>query len=110
MTFIATGRALDDDRFLWRIRAAALTVAAGHVQAESTPARALADRILNAPKAPNPPLEALVAATPDISDAIVVTEDSTVNTEEVKDEKILEAVTTHWITAARVQGLDGAGQ
>ncbi|MFK0072650.1 hypothetical protein [Arthrobacter woluwensis] len=106
MTFISTSRALDDDRFLWRIRAVALTVAAGHAKNGTSPERALADRILNAPKAPNPPLEALVAATQEISDAIVVTEDSTVETEDVTDESILAAVNAHWVTAARVQGLE----
>ena len=105
MSFITTARALDDDRFAWRIRAAALTVAAGHVQEAPCPARTFAERILSAPMSPNRPLEALVAATPAISEAITVDDDNTVHTNAVTDEAILTAVTTQWTTAARVLGI-----
>lgn len=102
MSFITTARAIDDDRFTWRVRAAAITVAARHINGEDGTAKAFAELIFQNPMSPNRPLEALVAANPAISETVTVDDNGTVNTELVPDGDIEFVITDLWLTAARI--------
>lgn len=96
MSLIATARAQDDARFVWRVKAAALTVAAGKAVNATGSEAALIKFILDTPMADNPTLVGLIAANSAVSAAVTVDEHNTVSTELVPDSAILAAVTSSW--------------
>lgn len=104
-TLIKTARALDDQRFLWRVRAAMLEAASYHVRAgatEDTSSGMYARHILANPMAQDRRMEALVATDDKVAAAVMVDEYSTVNTEYVTDEDINTAVAANWQIAAEL--------
>jgi len=104
MSLIATARALDDQRFLWRVRAAMLDVAKSVVsKTDSTPEElAFAYIVIDAPMTQFKSMEALVANNTKVSESISVDQFNTVATETVLDADIISAVRNAWpIVAAR---------
>lgn len=92
MALINTARALDDARFLWRVRAAMLELATAKVRANVTGnVRLYAEHILANPMAADPRMEAFVATNDTVSDAVEVDEFNTVSTEGVTDAQITSA-------------------
>jgi hypothetical protein len=100
MSLIATARALEDQRFLWRVRAATLELAITKYQSTTANDKALAQEILDMPMLQNRTMEALVACQDTISAAITVDANNTVNTEAVTDAMITSAVATYWTPVA----------
>ncbi|USL85072.1 hypothetical protein [Arthrobacter phage SWEP2] len=100
MSLIATARALDDPRFLWRVNAAAITVAAARVKETNSDAQVYAEYVLDNPMQQNLTLAALVACTPAVAAAIEVDAFNTVSTEAVPDTDILYVVGEVWATVA----------
>lgn len=102
LALINTARALDDPRFLWRVRAALLERAATKVRIASTPVieRLYAEYILSNPMTPDPRMEAMVATTDTVAEAVTVDQYNTVSTEGVTDDQIAAAVNTAFITVA----------
>lgn len=100
MSLIGTARALDDDRFLWRVRAAMLNAAVAKYSSADANDKGFAQEILDAPMQRSATLEALVANNPAVSAAIVTDGDNTVNTEGVTDAQITNAVTQYWPAVA----------
>jgi len=101
MSLIATARALDDARFLWRVNAAALTTASTKVNEAEGVGQWYAEYVLDNPMAPNKTLAALVAANAAIASTVVVDSFNTVNTEDVTDSDILYVVGTVWDLVAK---------
>lgn len=102
---INTARALDDQRFLWRVRAAMLEAATYHVRAgatEDTPIGMYARHVLANPMAEDRRMEALCATDDAVAAAVTVDEWSTVNTEAVTDAQIEAAVAANWEVAAQL--------
>lgn len=104
MALINTARALDDARFLWRVRAAQLELAAAKIRANNITGstRLYAEHILANPMAADPRMEALVATNDAVAEAIVVDEYNTVNTEGVTDAQITSAANTYFATVAEL--------
>jgi hypothetical protein len=100
MSLIGTARALDDDRFLWRVRAAALNAAVSKYSSTDANDKGFAQEILDSPMKQNATLEALVANNAAVSAAVVIDEANTVNTEGVTDTQITNAVTMYWPAVA----------
>lgn len=100
MSLIATARALDDARFLWRVNAATLTTAATKVKDSTGRAQVFAEYVLDNPMQHNATMAALVACSPAIASVIDVDDFNTVNTEDVTDQDILYVVATSWDTVA----------
>lgn len=100
MSLIATARALDDQRFLWRVRAATLNLAVTKYSSANANDKALAQEILDNPMQQNKTIEALVANNPAVSGAVVIDETSTVNSEAVTDAQITAAVAQYWPAVA----------
>lgn len=105
MSLLNTARALDDARFVWRVKAATLTIAADKISSAEGAGQVFASQILSAPMADNDTMAALVAADGAVAAAVTVDEFNTVSTEAVRDEDIIAAVTGHWdIVAAQWAG------
>lgn len=100
MSLIATARALDDQRFLWRVRAATLNLAVTMYSSADAASKALAQEVLDYPMQQNSTLEALVASNAAVSALIVIDANSTVNTEAVTDAAINNAVAAYWPAVA----------
>lgn len=100
MSLLNTARALDDARFVWRVKAAALTIAADKVTNSTGNEQGFASFILGTPMGDCPTLCALVAAAPDVAAAVTVDEFNTVSTEAVTDQDIIDATGTFWSVAA----------
>jgi hypothetical protein len=100
MSLLNTARALDDARFVWRVKAAALTIAADKISSTGGAGQAFASFILGAPMADNITMSALVAADAAVAATVTVDEFNTVSTEGVSDGDILAAVQAHWDTMA----------
>lgn len=100
MSLLNTARALDDARFVWRVKAAALTIAADKISSAGGAGQAFASFILAAPMAENVTMNALVAASAPVAASVTVDEFNTVSTEAVSDEDILAAVGANWDTLA----------
>lgn len=96
MSLIATARALDDQRFLWRVRAATLNLAVTKYSSAVANDKAFAQEILDNPMQQSRTIEALVANNNAVSDAIVIDANSTVNSEGVTDAQINAAVAMYW--------------
>lgn len=96
MSLIATARALDDQRFLWRVRAATMNLAITKYTSVEAKDKALAQEIMDKPMTPQPTMEALVASHAPIAAAIITDISNTVSTEGVTDEQIIAAVTIYW--------------
>lgn len=100
MSLIATARALDDERFLWRVKAAALTTAAEKVNGPDALDQWYAEFILDHPMDDNKTLAALIACNAAIAATVTVDAFNTVSTEAVTDSDILYVVGSVWSTAA----------
>lgn len=100
MSLIATARALDDQRFLWRVRAATMNLAISKYNSADAKDKALAQEILDRPMSPQLTMEALVASHNPISAAIVTDISNTVSTEDVTDAQITTAVALYWSAVA----------
>ena len=100
MSLISTARALDDDRFLWRVRAAALNVAITKFGGADGIEKNFAQYIIDNPMTPLKTLEAIVANNTAVSAAVTVDQYNTVNTEAVTDSIIISGVQNVWNAAA----------
>jgi len=102
MSLIATARALDDQRFIWRVRAAMLDVAKGILTKEgATPDEiTLANLVIDSPMTEFRSMEALVANNTKVSSTITVDQYNTVSTEAVLDADIITAVKNVWTLVA----------
>lgn len=100
MSLLNTARALDDARFVWRVKAAALTIAADKISSATGNEQAFASFILGAPMSDNHTMTALAAAAPAVAATVTVDQFNTVSTEAVLDEDILSAVEANWSTLA----------
>jgi hypothetical protein len=100
MSLISTARALDDARFLWRVRAAMLNTAVTKYTSTNANEKALAEAILDDPMMPNRSMEALVATNNSVSAAVIIDDMNTVDTEAVTDAMIMTAVSNYWTAVA----------
>jgi hypothetical protein len=100
VSLIATARALDDARFVWRVNAAAISVAQAKLAQPEGPVQWFAEYTLDHPMEKNATLTALVAVNPTIAAAVTVDSFNTVNTESVTDSDILYVVDALWDTVA----------
>lgn len=100
MALISTARALDDQRFVWRVRAAALAAAVTKYGSGTANEKVLAQNVLDYPMQQNATLEALVANSSAVNNAVVVSADNTVNTDGVTDAMITTAVGNFWAPVA----------
>lgn len=105
MALIDTARAMDDQRFRWRVMAAILVKA--KIEFAKTPGSPpsnvwnFAAHMLAQPMSDERTMFAMVATDPAVSEAVVVSETSTVDTEAVLDADIQRAVNDSWATVAR---------
>ena len=102
MTLLNTARALDDQRFIWRVRAALLRVATDKVTSTDELEARYAEYVLQYPMHPVPFFESLCAADPQIASHIVVDEWSTVNTEDVPDELFYDMADSRFLWLASI--------
>lgn len=100
MGLLATARALDDQRFLWRVRAATLNLAVTKYSSVNANDKAFAQEILDTPMQQSKTIEALVANNATVSDAVVIDANNGVNTEGVTDAQITAAVAMYWASVA----------
>lgn len=100
MSLIATARALDDARFLWRVNAAAFQTAQEKVTLPDGASQWYAEYVLDHPMEANKTMAALVATNAAIAATVTVDAFNTVNTEDVTDSDILYVVATVWDLAA----------
>lgn len=100
MSLLGTARALDDARFLWRVRAAMLSIAVTKYGSENTDEKSLAQEILDSPMQQNRTMEALVANDLSVGANIETDDMNTVNTESVTDDEILTATLAYWPAVA----------
>lgn len=109
-TLINTARALDDTRFLWRVRAAILITARNKLASGTSNAniKAYANAVMADPMAQDRQMEALVAADDTVADLVVVDEFNTVSTEDVPDSVILTSVSNNWLTVANMRAAAAA--
>lgn len=101
MSLITTARALDDVRFLWRVRAAMLQTALTKYTSLDVDDKAFAAHVLDNPMEPNRTMEALVAVKDAVSAAVIADDMNSVNTEAVTDAAILAAVAQYWGSVAK---------
>lgn len=100
MSLISTARALDDQRFLWRVNAAALVTAADKVDDADGVDQWFAEYVVDHPMQDQPTIAGLVASNVAIAANVAVDAYNTVNTEAVTDSDILYVVGQVWHTAA----------
>lgn len=100
MSLISTARALEDQRFLWRVRAAMLNLAVSKYTSADATDKELAREILDSPMQQNRTMEALVAQEAPIHAAVITDQFNTVNTEAVTDAQINAAVVKYWPSVA----------
>lgn len=100
MPLISTARALNDERFLWRVRAAALALSVSKYDSQNANEKALAQYVLDNPMVAIPTLEALVANHGAVNAAVTVSSENTVSTEAVTDAMITTAVGIYWLPVA----------
>lgn len=101
MSLIGTARALDDDRFLWRVRAALLTTAAKKRDSTKPIEVTFSASILLAPMRENSQLEALCATDAAVLAHVTVDEGNYVNTEAVPDEALQAVADSNFNRMAR---------
>ena len=89
MSLIATARAVDDARFIWRVNAALLRAASIRKDSELAEEVMYAEYILRNPMVTVPALVSLAAVDPAVGEAVTVDAQNTVNTEGVKDETLM---------------------
>lgn len=87
-------RAMDDDRFAWRVRDAMLVTA----MSKLTDSDPLALHVISNPQGHDTRMVAIVANDPNVRAGITVDEHSGVTTEAVTDEAIQNAVNESWDT------------
>ena len=105
MPLINTARAMDSDRFRWRVAAAALQIAAEKINDPDPQQVALAQKVLDTPMQEQRTLTALCAVNPSISAKVKVDDaTNTVDTEEVPDSDIIYAVNVSWPIVAKRSG------
>lgn len=102
MTLLNTARALDDERFVWRVRAALLRVATDKINSADGREARYAQYVLQYPMHSVPIFESLCAADPQISAHVVVDEWSTVNTENVPDELFYDMADSRFLWLANI--------
>lgn len=96
MDLMASARVLDDQNFIWRVKAACLNHASTQVTGTG---KAHALSVLQAPHNVDPVMLALVSVDDDVSSAVTV-EDGAVDTSKVSDDAIITAVAAAWETVA----------
>lgn len=102
MSLITTARAMDDQRFIWRVMAAMLIKAREEfAKAANTNPWNFAVHVLKNPMTEERTMFALVAVDQAVSNAVVVNGDSAVNTEAVTDADIQRVVNAEWATVAK---------
>lgn len=102
MALIDTARAMDDQRFVWRVKAAMLVKAkTEYSKTQTTDSWKFADTVLRSPMMDEPTVVALVATDPVVSEAVTVTGTDTVNTEAVQDADIQRVVDNTWAAVAK---------
>lgn len=101
MKLINSARALDDVRFLWRVRAALLRTAAIRRDSQLPEEIAYASYLLANPMQDVPTLAAICAADDAVAELIEVDEINTVNTEAVKDETLVYLAEVNFQRLAR---------
>lgn len=104
MSLIATARALDDDRFRWRVRAALLKTASVRRYSELPEEIAYANHILQNPMQENQKLEALCATDIGVTESVTVDEQNMVTTESVSDDTLMYVadVNFNWLAKQHV--------
>lgn len=105
MNLLSTARALDDQRFQWRVMAACVSHAAGFGTMVGATKNYAVSVMLN-PQTVDPSMLALVALDGDVSDAILVQEDGAVDTGPVADTDIMRVVAARWALVANKYPLD----
>lgn len=108
MALLNTARALDDARFLWRVRAAMIITARNKIASGTSNAnvRAYANAVIAEPMAEDRRMEALVAADDRIAQDVYVDEHNTVETDAVTDATILTVVSECWLTVANLRATE----
>jgi hypothetical protein len=106
MALINTARAMDSDRFRWRVTAAVLQVASDKINSTDPVEKTYAQYILDNPMVEQRTFTALCAVNPAIASQVTVVDDdsNTVDTDAVPDEDLVQAVTDSWITVAQRYG------
>lgn len=102
MTLLNTARALDDERFIWRVRAAILRAASEKAFSEDPVEAEYASYVLSNPMRPVPQFESICAVTPEVSAYITVDEWNGVNTEDVPDEVLSDLADARFGWLARL--------
>lgn len=95
MSLLSTARALDDAELRWRVMAAQMEYAQGFGTMTGL-AKNYAISVMLNPQHVDPSMFALVAIDDAISNAILVSEDNTVDTTAVKDTDITRVVASRW--------------
>jgi len=108
MSLLSTARALDDQHFAWRVRAACLLYASDNVTAGGNQGN-YARAVMMDPNVVDPAMLAFVATDASVSEAVVVAPDGTVTTSTVQDVDIIAAVTAAWPKVASKYTTDPLG-
>ena len=105
MALIDTARAMDDQRFRWRVMAALLMKAREEYAKTPTAATQanwnMANHVLLNPMSEDPTMFALVAIDSAVSEAVTVDADDTVDTSKVPDTDIIRVVNAMWAPVAK---------
>lgn len=96
MSLINTIRAIEDPRFVWRIKGALLTKAVTLIDDDDPETERFARSIVRNPLGDASFAVALVAANPAVSALVTVDNFNTVNTEAVPDSDIEYVVSSNW--------------
>lgn len=98
MTFITTARALDDQDFVFRVRAACWEHAVANVSSMDTTSSQYfyALHVLMYPQHVDPSMLVFVAVNDEVSAAITVSEEGLVSTTNVTDTQIATVVASAW--------------
>lgn len=115
MSLIGTARALDDQRFKWRVRAALLKIASIKKDSQLPAEIAYAKYLLQNPMVENAQLEALCATDIGVTEKVTVDQNNTVNTEGVADDTLIYVADVNfgWMAeqyAAQQAGTAGPSQ
>lgn len=105
MALIETARAMDDARFVWRVKAAMLIKAKEEFAKTPTTATKqafdLAVLVLKSPMMDERTMVALVAVDPAVSELVAIADGDVVSTDAVPDADIQRVVNAEWPNVAR---------
>ena len=96
MGLINIVRALEDDRFIWRVKGAVIQTAVAKMEDADPQFSAYAKAVLSNPLQDAGKAPAIVVANPAILDKVDVNEYNTVSTERIEDNDILYVVNENW--------------